>query len=123
MTDDELRELLAKAAPEPWDIGYDNDTGPDDDYFFEWVTVGPARLVDRSNVDDADARLIALAPTLAARALADAEKIARLTEALRKLDYWFDVDQEVLDAMGDAERADHHRQHDMIRSAIDEAAS
>lgn len=85
MTDDELRGLLAKATPGPWDLDYDNDVGHDDSYFFEWVKVGPAILADRDDVNDPDARLIALAPTLAAQRLADAEKIARLTEALREI--------------------------------------
>ncbi len=31
-------------TPVPWEIGYDNDVGPDDEGFWEWLTAGPARL-------------------------------------------------------------------------------
>ena len=54
--------MTQKHTPGPWVIGYDNDTGPDDDYFIEWVTAGPAQLHEKNA--DADARLIASAPDL-----------------------------------------------------------
>ena len=41
-----------------------------------------------------------------------------LKAALKKLEYWFDADQEVLDAMTPDERADHMRQLQMIREAL-----
>ena len=38
--------------------------------------------------------------------------------ALKKLEYWFDTDQEVLDAMTPDERADHMRQLTLIRDTL-----
>lgn len=43
--------------------------------------------------------------------------------ALEKLDYWFDADPEVLDAMSADERRDHERQHCIIRQALTVARS
>lgn len=43
--------------------------------------------------------------------------------ALEKLDYWFDADPEVLDAMSADERRDHERQHWIIREALTVARS
>jgi len=45
-------------------------------------------------------------------------RINELEGALHKLAYWFDTDQEVLDAMDDDERAAHIRQHKMILDAL-----
>ena len=41
-----------------------------------------------------------------------------LKAALKRLEYWFDTDQEVLDAMTPDERADHMRQLQMIRDTL-----
>ena len=41
-----------------------------------------------------------------------------LKATLKKLEYWFDTDQEVLDAMTPDERADHMRQLQMIRDTL-----
>ena len=41
-----------------------------------------------------------------------------LEATLKKLEYWFDADQEVLDAMTTDERADHMRQLKRIREAL-----
>lgn len=56
---------------------------------------------------EANALLIASAPDL--------------LETLQQLEYWFNTDAEILDAMTDAERADHIRQHEKIRKAIAKA--
>ena len=45
-------------------------------------------------------------------------RINELEGALHKLAYWFDIDQEVLDAMDDDERADHIRQHKVILDVL-----
>lgn len=42
----------------------------------------------------------------------------RLRETLKKLEYWFDTDAEILDAMDHDTRADHDRQHARIKAAI-----
>ena len=48
-----------------------------------------------------------------------AEAYAEELEAtLRKLEYWFDTDQEILDVMGNNEKADHMRKLKMIRDAL-----
>jgi len=44
----------------------------------------------------------------------------RLRKALKRLEYWFDTDPEVLDAMDADTRADHERQLAMIRAALQE---
>jgi len=46
----------------PWNIGIGNDVGPDDDYYVEWVTAGPAQLHEDNA--EADANLIAAAPEM-----------------------------------------------------------
>lgn len=50
----------------------------------------------------------------------DAMRIAELEGAMRELGYWFDTDQEILDAMTDADRADNARQLAKIRTALKE---
>ena len=45
-------------------------------------------------------------------------RIDELEKALRKIAYWFDVDQEILDLMTGAERSDHIRQHNLILTAL-----
>jgi len=47
-----------------------------------------------------------------------AARIAELEAVLRKLEAWFDTDQEILDAMSMDEIADHARQHGMIKAAL-----
>ena len=47
-----------------------------------------------------------------------ADRIETLTAALARLEYWFDTDEEVLDAMTPDERADHMRQLQMIRDTL-----
>ena len=47
-----------------------------------------------------------------------ADRIEKLEAVLKKLEYWFDADQEVLDAMTPDERADHMRQLQMIRDTL-----
>lgn len=52
-----LRELKAAALAATqgaWDRGWDNDTGPSDDYFVEWQTAGPARFYEDNSENDAD---------------------------------------------------------------------
>lgn len=52
-----------------WTVGYDNDTGPNDNGFWEWYQVGPCRIDiprDKEGADQAraDAHLVAAAPDL-----------------------------------------------------------
>lgn len=51
VTDALLDEVIAKAeallVSDPklkWERSWDNDTGPNDDYYVEWATVGPYRI-------------------------------------------------------------------------------
>ena len=45
-------------------------------------------------------------------------RIATMEAALRKLEAWFDTDQDILNAMSADERADNDRQLAAIRSAL-----
>ena len=47
-----------------------------------------------------------------------ADRIETLTAALKRLEYWFDTDAEILDAMTPDERAGHMRQLGLIREAL-----
>ena len=47
-----------------------------------------------------------------------AARIDVLEKALRKIAYWFDADQDVLDRMTDDERSDHIRQHKIVLTAL-----
>lgn len=47
-----------------------------------------------------------------------ADRIKKLETTLKRLEYWFDTDQDILDAMTPDERADHMRQLQMIREAL-----
>lgn len=44
-----------------------------------------------------------------------------MLDALERIEKWFDTDVEILDAMSPDERADHERQHQMIRDSIAKA--
>ena len=48
-----------------------------------------------------------------------AEAILSLTNCLLWLERWFDTDKEILDAMSGDERADHARQHERIKMALE----
>ena len=45
-------------------------------------------------------------------------RIEELETTLRKLEYWFDTDQEILDVMGNNEKADHMRKLKLIRDTL-----
>lgn len=45
-------------------------------------------------------------------------RIKKLEATLKKLEYWFDTDQEILDVMSNNEKADHMRKLKMIRDAL-----
>jgi hypothetical protein len=45
-------------------------------------------------------------------------RIDVLEKALRKIAYWLDTDQEILDRMTGVERNDHIRQHNIILTAL-----
>tara|TARA_R110000772_G_scaffold229471_1_gene340329 strand:- start:138 stop:389 length:252 start_codon:yes stop_codon:yes gene_type:complete len=47
-----------------------------------------------------------------------AARVDVLEKALRKIAYWFDADQDVLDRMTGAERSDHIRQHKIALTAL-----
>lgn len=44
-------------------------------------------------------------------------------DTLKALEYWLDTDPEILDAMSDADRADHERQLKRIRDTLRKAAA
>ena len=45
-------------------------------------------------------------------------RIKELEATLRKLQQWFDTDQEILDVMGNNEKADHMRKLKLIRDTL-----
>ena len=47
-----------------------------------------------------------------------ADRIEKLEATLKKLEYWFDTDAEILDAVTPDERADHMRQLNLIRDTL-----
>ena len=119
---DDLKELLAKATPGPWIFEPHNLAGTEfegermpfgfisTDFPSPLFTVDNILAIDPDELD-ANARIMAMAPDLAAEVL-------RLRGALKKLDYWFDTDPAILDKMTPAELADHKRQHGIIRAAL-----
>ena len=112
---------MSKHTPGPWMPR--RAVKPDNTGGYDWAIIAPDKaivaecfeVVDwaENGVDfdtrpvEANARLIASAPDL--------------LETLQQLEYWFNTDAEILDAMTDAERADHIRQHEKIRKAIAKA--
>lgn len=48
----------------------------------------------------------------------DKDRIKELEATLRKLEQWFDTDQEILDVMGNNEKADHMRKLKLIRDTL-----
>jgi len=103
----------AKHTPGPWWADFDGENTFDG---VEIQQVGRLHYVPVANVPvdytdreerEANARLIAAAPDM--------------YEALCKLEYWFDTDQEILDAMSDYDRRDHFEKLEMIRAAIAKA--
>jgi hypothetical protein len=60
--------MMAEPTPGPWTIELDNDTGPNDEGFWEWYQVGPARVdihrkwgEEKDEEAEANAHLIAAA--------------------------------------------------------------
>lgn len=51
-----------------------------------------------------------------------ADRIEALETVLNKLEYWFDTDQEILNAMTPDERTDHMRQLNLIRDTLSDCA-
>lgn len=45
-------------------------------------------------------------------------RVKELEATLRKLQQWFDTDQEILDVMGNNEKADHMRKLKLIRDTL-----
>ena len=83
------------------------------------VLIGIMRAADRIAELEAESALDAerLRITIERAEMAEDERNA-LKATLKKLEYWFDTDQEVLDAMTPDERADHMRQLQMIRDTL-----
>lgn len=110
---DDLKLLLVRATPGPWAVR------PDDDIPGHRE---PDRLIIRDRDYDvgssANARLIALSPTLAEEYLKLREAADAMADTLKRLEYWFDTDEELLLSMTGPERFDHERQHNMIRNAL-----
>ena len=40
-----------KHTLEPWELGYENDTGSFDEYFIEWFTAGPGRFNTKADAE------------------------------------------------------------------------
>ena len=76
----DLRKLLAEATPGPWTLDHH---GVDDCLADVWTEPGEDEERICENATAEDARLIVLAPTLAAEVISLREREARLVEALR----------------------------------------
>jgi hypothetical protein len=79
--------------------------------------IGTDEMLDR--IKELEAQISAMEEGMTAVHMAgymDGRKAAEAT--LRKLEYWFDTDQEILDVMGNDEKADHMRKLKMIRDAL-----
>ncbi|HEJ7171049.1 ead/Ea22-like family protein [Serratia marcescens] len=50
----ELKAAAMAATQGAWERGWDNDTGPNDNYFVEWQTAGPASFYKDNAENDAD---------------------------------------------------------------------
>jgi len=94
--------MTSKHTPGPWDVRTWGDGSSEDG--FTNVVSDTEQIHIASDVLEENARLIAAAPDL--------------YEALKRLEYWFDTDQEIIDAMNTDERADHMRQAGIIRAAL-----
>lgn len=100
-------------TPGPWSIQPDyhhTDREEHPEHYF--IQVGKIGAPDwkgsiSGHMGLANANLVAAAPDM--------------LDTLVSLDRWFDTDAEILDRMSEDERADHQRQHRMIRDAIAKA--
>jgi len=97
MTAAELEKLLEQVTPGEWHAGRDYEDGP----FVAGAGYCRANMVGPSNDRWANARLIALAPTLARRAIA-AEKLVNLAKIVCNMD---DGTERFDGAMDDLEEA------------------
>jgi hypothetical protein len=91
MTADEIRAMLAAATPGPWTEGPNRTiTAPDIDCPNDPWSVAKATGLCGWPIDqtDANASMIAAAPTIAALAITQAEEIERLRE---ERNHWIDV--------------------------------
>lgn len=110
--------MTAHHTPGPWYVGAQNDAlyviagrAPslnNDHPQHDAPRVAIARVFGPTNRDhipvEANARLIAEAP--------------EMERVLRRLEYWFDTDEDILAAMSEADRADNRRNLDMIRAIL-----
>lgn len=69
-------------------------------------------------IDSGNADNDSMVQAFARHRIAAEEGKAELVLCLKRLEYWFDTDQEILDAMDHDTRADHDRQLAMIRAAL-----
>lgn len=82
-----LKRAAEGATPGPHEVGYDNDTGPDDESFWEWWSAGTGKF---SN--EADAKFYALAnPSSILALIARIEASERDGERYRWLRKWRQV--------------------------------
>ena len=77
-------------------------------------------LVRGSIIEDAASRFISqiLREAHDSRISPLRARIEQLEATLKRLEYWFDTDAEILDAMTPDERADHMRQLTLIRETL-----
>lgn len=83
--------------------------------YYAWCSGNPTipnRMVEGSADDHS------MIQAFARHRFAAEEGKAELVTCLKRLEYWFDTDQEILDAMDHDTRADHERQLAMIRAAL-----
>lgn len=77
ITIEQIKELLAKATPGPWEVKNDSANGKDEAWCY-WHSVGPFELIGKDA--DNNSLFIAALPEIAQLCLGQAEELERLRE-------------------------------------------
>lgn len=104
--------MTAHHTPGPWYVGSHPNSGG---YVGRVFSERPPRLIAQTVVPSGDDLRGHIVTKANARLIAEAPEMERV---LRRLEYWFDTDEDILAAMSEADRADNRRNLDMIRAIL-----